>query len=225
MIPLLIAAGVGAAGLLKGNQGRRRFQEAKDVQENAQKGYVRSRKALEARREETGRRLERLGRLKIDIYDVELRDFVAAFRQIKNAELSDFVDPDEPVFEAVKDLDIANLDLHAIDAAKTLIAAGGAGAAAGAAAWSAAVTFGAASTGTAIATLGGAAATNATLAWFGGGAVAAGRRDGCGHGGAGRNRRCPGTGSRRTVHQCQGQCRTGAGRSRCGRRHARRRRS
>jgi len=40
--------------------------------------------------------------------------------------------------------------------------------------WALVTTFGAASTGTAIASLSGAAATNATLAWFGGGAIAAG---------------------------------------------------
>lgn len=59
---------------------------------------------------------------------------------------------------------------------------GAAGAAAGAgvaalgptAAMSLAMTFGTASTGTAISTLGGAAATNAALAWLGGGALAAG---------------------------------------------------
>lgn len=40
--------------------------------------------------------------------------------------------------------------------------------------WALVSTFGAASTGTAIASLSGAAATNATLAWLGGGALAAG---------------------------------------------------
>lgn len=65
---------------------------------------------------------------------------------------------------------------------KTSAGLGAAGVAAGAgvaalgptAAMSLAMTFGTASTGTAISTLGGAAATNAALAWLGGGALAAG---------------------------------------------------
>ncbi|WIB65734.1 hypothetical protein [Curtobacterium sp. MCBD17_040] len=69
-----------------------------------------------------------------------------------------------------------------VDAARASAAGAGAGITAGAAVASlaptaamwVATTFGTASTGTAISTLGGAAATNAALAWLGGGAVAAG---------------------------------------------------
>jgi hypothetical protein len=68
--------------------------------------------------------------------------------------------------------------LYDLQTANRMAISGGAGVLAGAALYTGAftlvATFGAASTGTAISSLGGAAATSATLAWFGGGSVAAG---------------------------------------------------
>jgi hypothetical protein len=64
--------------------------------------------------------------------------------------------------------------LNSADLAFGSVKGGAAGIATATGAWALAGAFGAASTGTAITSLGGAAAFNATLAWFGGGALAAG---------------------------------------------------
>ena len=175
--PLLLiggAAALGAAGVFKGNEGRKQFEEAGDIRERAQKSLERAVAGVEREREHAAEALSNLGRLKVDLFDVEIRSFVATFEQLKNTELNEFVDPDQPAFEQLENYEWGAIDFEAIDALKAVVGGLGAGAAAGTAAWTAAVTFGAASTGTAIAALGGAAAANATLAWFGGGAIAAG---------------------------------------------------
>ena len=150
------------------------FSVAAQIRGSAQERYESAARALDEQRQATGLQLEALGRLKIDVYDIELREFVDSFREIKNADLKELVDPNSPTMEAIEELDLKKIDFSAVDTIKTAVAAGGAGAAVGAGAYTTVMTFGAASAGTAISTLSGAAATNATLAWFGGGSLAAG---------------------------------------------------
>lgn len=128
----------------------------------------------EAQRDSASTALEKLGRARLKVYDGDMRRFVRAFERVKHVDFSplrsgDALGPEElPVGE------LQAISFGTVDALKTTVAAGGAGAASGAIAFGAAGALATASTGTAISTLSGAAAFNATLAWFGGGALAAG---------------------------------------------------
>ena len=136
-----------------------------------------ARDTLEQKRLEVRDSFDNLGKLKLAVLEHNVIDFVNTFEKIKNVDFTDSVGIDE-----LKNL---HLDAASFKELKELgnfaanVAGGAAAGAVGGAmtafgAYSAAMTFATASTGTAISTLSGAAATNATLAFFGGGSLAAG---------------------------------------------------
>lgn len=151
------------------------IREAKQI---AKRAHARYDFAIEetARAHATcARGLARLGEVEISAYDRDLRRFVVAFRRIKHRqELSEFKGSFDMAGHEVPILETHRVEFGAVDAAKSVVAGAGAGAASGAAAFAAVGAFASASTGTAITTLSGAAAMNATLAWLGGGSLAAG---------------------------------------------------
>ena len=109
--------------------------------------------------------------------DQTLNHFVEVFDQIHNVKLKDSVMLDElSKFHLDKQglIQIRELGNMATSVIKGLVGGAGAGALTAFGAYSATMTFAAASTGTAIACLSGVAATNAILAFLGGGAIAAG---------------------------------------------------
>jgi hypothetical protein len=151
--------------------------EAKDVNRRAGALYEGAKDRLEESRKKSEIALEGLGEAKIHVLDGSVNRFIDTFGMIHNVELEDSVGLDE--------LRNFKIDQQAFQEMKKLGgfassllggAVGGslAGGLAAFGAYSAAMTFGAASTGTAIASLSGIAATNATLAFLGGGSLAAG---------------------------------------------------
>lgn len=179
-LPLLfIGVGIASAalGVGKGVKAGIDMKDASDINKKAEKKVKRATRSLEAARKLSGVALENLGSKKLFVLDQSINNFVKTFEKIKNVELSES--------EGLNELNKFKIDKASFSELKELggyassILQGTAGGALGGAltafgAWGAATTFGAASTGTAIAGLSGAAATNATLAFFGGGSLAAG---------------------------------------------------
>lgn len=177
LIPILVAAGAGALGVGKGIKAGIDSKSAVDINNRANSIIDESKQKLELARKKCSVSLESLGSKKVFILDINIKRFIRLFEQIKNIELLDSeglnelqkFKMDKKEFTELKEL--SNYAASLIGGSATG-ALGGALTAFGA--YSAAMTFGAASTGTAIASLSGVAATNATLAFFGGGSLAVG---------------------------------------------------
>lgn len=179
-LPLLfigIAAATGLAGAGKTVKAVVDNTNANKINTAANEGVDNARKRLEQQRGAVAQSLEKLGEEKLQILAGTVTSFVSAFEKIKNIDFTSSVGLeeleklhiDQKDFEELKEL--GNFAIQ-VAGGVTAGAAGGALTAIGA--YGAAQTFAAASTGTAIASLGGAAATNATLAFFGGGSLATG---------------------------------------------------
>ena len=150
------------------------FKKARDMNEETQDRYDEMKKEIEKTRIKVQKLLEEYGRVKLQIYDTSIREFVKIFSRIKGVELTDIKSNDKLSNKVVASINLAATDFKVIDGVKTLIASGGAGAVSGAVAFGVVGALASASTGTAISALSGAAATNATLAWLGGGSLVAG---------------------------------------------------
>jgi len=178
-IPLLIIPFVvmGAAGLGIGAKGGADHIHAKKLNDTSENRINIAAERLEDLRKKCGDALQNLGEEKIYVLNNNIKTFVDEFSKLKNVDFRDSLGLmelknlhlDQKEFEDLKKLTNIAAGLIGGAAAGT---AGGALVAFGA--YSAAMTFASASTGTAIASLSGAAATNATLAFFGGGSLAAG---------------------------------------------------
>ena len=177
LIPLILG-GIGAAtaatGIGKGIKAAVDNSDANDYNRKANENINSAKDALEASRKASNIALETLGKKKLYVLDKTISNFVTTFEELKNVQLEESI--------GLEELNKFKLDNQSINDLKemseyvssilggTVTGALG-GALAGFGAYSAAMTFGAASTGTAIGTLSGAAATNATLAFLGGGAL------------------------------------------------------
>lgn len=151
--------------------------QAEDTRKKAIKIFDKAKNKLELNREETNESLEVLGKLKMIVWDEELKSFIETFKKIKNVSLQGI-----PKMDQIDDISFQGEQLHEIENTamqySKIVGSGFSGLAAGAttgvAAYGGAMALGTASTGTAIGTLTGAAASKATLAWLGGGALSAG---------------------------------------------------
>lgn len=179
-IPFLFigaAAATGVFGVGKTIKAGIDNSNAKDINRSANDRIETAKKELEKARKTCGTSLEKLGEEKLFILNNSINEFIASFEKLKNIDFSQSLGleelnkmhMDKKTFSDLKEM--GNFAASFMGGA-AVGAAGGAMTAFGA--YGAAMTFGAASTGTAIASLGGAAATNATLAFFGGGSLAAG---------------------------------------------------
>lgn len=172
-----LGAGSAALGVGKTIKAAIDQKDANDVQQKAQAIVNRSTDVINENRKLCGEALTHLGEQKIDTLESEIKPFIAAFEKLHNVELADSVGMDELQSFVI---DAKGMDeLKAMQSTATSLLGGMAGgvtvgAVTAFGAYSAAMVFGTASTGTAIATLSGAAATNATLAFFGGGSLAVG---------------------------------------------------
>ena len=172
-----IAIGTGLLGVGKGIKAGIDMKEANDTNDWANNIMNSAKSSLEERRKASSESLETLGARKLTILDKSISRFIAVFEQLKNVELSESVGLDELAkfridkesFTSLKELGNYAASILGGTAAGAL---GGALTAFGA--YGAAMTFGTASTGIALAELSGVAATNATLAFLGGGSLAAG---------------------------------------------------
>lgn len=180
-IPFLFAAGAavaGATGVVKGAKSIKNNKDAKEMIEEAQIKYQNAESRLENQREITNEELEKLGKIKLNVWANDMHDFLNIFSVYKNVNFEHNLELDNSIknnisdSEFLKNIQIASM--NAVEITQAGIASLGSGALAGVASYGGAMMFAHASTGTAIATLSGAAAKNATLAWFGGGAIKAG---------------------------------------------------
>jgi hypothetical protein len=178
-IPFIIAGAAlaaGAYGVKKGIDAKRDYDTAESNNSAARRSYREAQERLNDAREETNKKIEQLGALKIDIYSTSLKDFVDTYSKIKNVDFEDNLDLGLSLNSSDLESTLKiNQDVLKIN---ELIGGGatalGSGALAGFGAFGGAGMLATASTGTAISSLSGVAATNATLAWFGGGSLAAG---------------------------------------------------
>jgi hypothetical protein len=177
----LILAGIGAAaaalGIGKGIKAAVDTKDAKRINQRAEDLIADSKETLETARKYSGASLEVLGRKKIFILDNSTERFLKAFKKIKNVDFEDSLGLDELKkfrIDSQSFTELREMSGYASSIAGGVATGAVGGALAAFGAYSGVMTFGAASTGTAIATLSGAAATNATLAFLGGGSLAAG---------------------------------------------------
>lgn len=175
-IPLFLAAGAGAAGLLAAIRGGKKMKDANDTMKSADQRHQANIARFETMNKTTLQSMDELGKMELEILD-SFQAFSDTLERIQNRpEFSEYKKDDItlPAYnrEELKKVSIgAGVLLGGLGGA----ALGTAGGFAAAGATTAAVmAFGTASTGTAIASLSGAAAVNATLAAIGGGAIAAG---------------------------------------------------
>ena len=179
-IPFLLI-GVGAVSALVGigsvAQAGDDQKEAKETNELAQSIVDRATSEINVMRKHSGDAITWLGEQKIYILDNGIKPFISSFEKLHNVELSNSTGLDElKKFRLDKQSmgELKEMQGMASTVASGVVSGAALGAVTAFGAYGAAMTFGAASTGTAIATLSGAAATNATLAFFGGGSLAAG---------------------------------------------------
>jgi hypothetical protein len=176
-IPIIIGAAAAALGAGKTIKAAVDTKDANDYNRWANDKISDAKKHLEMCRKASNTMLEALGSKKLFVLDKGVTRFVSAFEKLQNVELED-----SPGFD---ELNKFRLDKQSFTELKEMggyaasVLGGAAGGALGGAlaafgAYSGVMTFGAASTGTAIAALSGAAATNATLAFLGGGSLAVG---------------------------------------------------
>lgn len=180
LIPLLVAGAAAVSAAVAGKKGYDSFQNLKETKELAkliESKYKSAYRNFETSRDETNTTFEDYGRLKLEILDGTMKQFIENFKQIKNVHFKGEAVTDEFVSNSEIEQFVLNIEKQVVKAGQVMTAgiaslAGGGLAAMGA--LGATTTFAAASTGTAIATLSGIAAQNATLAFLGGGSLAAG---------------------------------------------------
>lgn len=172
---ILGAAALGAAafGAKKGYDGYQKHSEADEIVKDAEERYELQRESFDAQEESTTSALTTLGEKELEIGKSfeEFSTLADALLQQLNSGRKNRLEINIPKHDLQK---IENYSYTAVGVLGTAAGAGAAGAAAGFAVYGGVMTLGAASTGTAIASLSGAAATNATLAAIGGGSLATG---------------------------------------------------
>ena len=151
-----------------------KIKEAERRSENTRRKYDRTQKTIIQKRKELQDTLEIFGRTKANIYDKNIRDFVAHINRIKDYDVSLKASFMKGKVIEISFKEFNTIDFDNIDMLKATLAGGGSGAITAAVAYAGIGALASASTGTAIVTLHGIAATNATLAWLGGGSIASG---------------------------------------------------
>jgi hypothetical protein len=174
-VPFLLwgaAALLAGTGVVKGVGAMSDFDDAKKIGENARRRFEKAEEALNKDRNHTNTAFENLGRVKLSIFNQQIKHLVEVIKRSKSAKsvLKDF-----DVKISVDELkEMERLVLKSLEVEKGLGVGAATGALAAMGAYSGVGTLAAASTGTLISGLSGAAATNATMAWLGGGALSAG---------------------------------------------------
>ncbi|MBE0440385.1 MAG: chemotaxis protein [Gammaproteobacteria bacterium] len=175
-IPIIIgvaAAAAAAYGAKKGYDGYQKHSEADEIVKNAQNRYDRKKRTFDDHEEEATHALDSLGSKELEIGQSlgQFKTLADELLRKLNASGQGELKISIPKHELQR---IENYSYTAVGVLGAVAGAGAAGAAAGFAVYGGVMTLGAASTGTAIATLSGAAATKATLAAIGGGSLATG---------------------------------------------------
>ncbi|MGG0240784.1 hypothetical protein [Bacillus rhizoplanae] len=179
-IPLIVAAGAATATAVAGKKGHESYKnmkETKNIAESMETRYKNTFNAFDKARQDTNTQFEKYGELKLNILNSTMKEFISEFKKLKNVDFTDntTIDSLEDVSDSKHFMqEIEKQVIAASDLLKSGISAIAGGGLAAFGALGATTMFGAASTGTAIASLSGVAATNATLAFLGGGSLAVG---------------------------------------------------
>ena len=171
------AAVAGAVGIGKTVKAISDNSKASDLNDDANSIVSNASKEAEHAREQSQFNLKTLGETKINVLAKDIKPFIELFSKLHNVEFSNtegLSELNKFVLDKNSMQELRKLSNAANDTLAGTLTGGIAGAATAWGAYSAVGCLGAASTGTAISTLGGAAATNATLAWLGGGTLASG---------------------------------------------------
>lgn len=176
LIPILLGgAGLLGAGMVASSVSDNNEAEEIDIDADFLVDYARN--VLQWSREAAGEALNVLGYRKVYVLEHEIKDFIDTFGQLKDVEFTESAGVDEVAYLRLDQQDfkgLRNMSDLASSVSAGILSGTVTGALTALGAYSGAVAFGTASTGTAIATLSGAAASNATLAFLGGGTLAAG---------------------------------------------------
>lgn len=173
-LPWIIGIGVAlvATGAKKTYDAVTDSNKAKRIGEDAEKKLNSAKRQLDECRNKTNAYLENLGRLRVSIFQNQIKHMVDMHNrfhsQIEGFNQSVAVDNANMIKDCKYYIE------KSLEVGSGIGQGAGVGALASFGALGAVSTFATASTGTAIGTLSGAAATNATLAWLGGGSLAAG---------------------------------------------------
>ena len=176
LIPILLGGAsllAGAAGIGGALSGKEKMDKAKSRIDDAKEKYERKKGAFDEIQKSSTEILSDLGKTKLEIRK-DFKRFCDVFERIHNRPEVTDIQGERFKFTSVDLRNIRQSSISAGEAIGSIMGAIAAGAITTGAAWSAVGLLGAASTGTAIASLHGVAATNALLAWFGGGSLAAG---------------------------------------------------
>ena len=178
-IPVLIGLGLGVAagvtGVVKAVGAKQKNDQAQDVNEKARKIYDDAKADADRARRTANESVTILGKERADTLTNECSEFRETFNKIHHIEDSFSVDfGGQLEWNEEAYVEMKKLETIAFSMASGALKGSAAGALTAFGAYGGVMSFGAASTGTAIASLSGAAATNATLAFLGGGTLAAG---------------------------------------------------
>ena len=177
LIPVLLAGGAALFGAGKTVKAISDNSKANDINERANDIVSSAKNRITTCKDASGASLQALGAKKAYVLGNGIKQFLDLFTQLKNVDfrgtpgLDDFSRFRIDAQELKKLREMSDFAGSILGGTATGI---GAGALTAFGAYSGVMALGAASTGTAIATLSGAAATNATLAFLGGGSLAAG---------------------------------------------------
>ncbi|WP_104760738.1 chemotaxis protein [Helicobacter cetorum] len=179
MLPLVlggIALATAGVGAKKAYDGYEDKEEADEITQEAQERYEETKEELEEKNEEVNDSLEELGESYLEVgkilneFDTLTQELIKKFNAHKQRGGLDF----ETSIPQAKLTSMRDFSCTAVGVLGTLAGSSAVGVAAAFATYGGVMALGAASTGTAIASLSGVAATNATLAALGGGSLAAG---------------------------------------------------
>lgn len=175
-IPFIIAGALAIAtgyGAKKGHDGYKNKSAANDITERALEKYELVKSRFDNANKSCHGKLKKLGQLQLQVGKdfSEFQTIASDLLKKLNCHSSKNIHLNIPQHELDE---IEKVSVSALSVLGTTVGAGAAGAAAAYAAYGGVLAFGAASTGTPIATLSGAAAYNAAMAALGGGALSAG---------------------------------------------------
>ncbi len=176
LIPIILGGAsilAGVAGVGGALSGKEKMDKAKSRIDDAKEEYERKKGEFDEIQEFSTEILSDLGKTKLEIRE-DFKRFCDVFERIHNRPEVRDIQGERFKFTSVDLRNIRQSSISAGEAIGSIMGAIAAGTITAGAAWSAVGLLGAASTGTAIASLHGVAATNALLAWFGGGSLAAG---------------------------------------------------
>ena len=114
---LLVGAAVlaGGYGVKKGLDAKSDFDRAEELNAEAKRIYDSASSGLETERERAQKVIEKLGKLKFDIYETHLIPFVDAFSKIKNIDFQDKRLRDEFDLAGVSGEDMLSIRKSALD--------------------------------------------------------------------------------------------------------------